>query len=94
MPYHRKRFLASRRPWMPGGGIKSATVQVQVNIHRRGLCVRALLTRELRPGASDKPSDNDPSQQQTSATQPDIDILLTCSNPTQPDAIGRNQHPW
>ena len=43
-----------------------------------------LLTMELRPEASDNPSDNAPRQRQTSATQPDTDILLTSGNPTKP----------
>ena len=29
-----------------------------------------------------------------SATRPDTDIFLACSNTTQHDAIGRNRHAW
>jgi hypothetical protein len=35
-----------------------------------------------------------PVEDRRSATQPDTDIFLTCGNPTQRDAIGRNRHAW
>jgi acetate---CoA ligase (ADP-forming) len=35
-----------------------------------------------------------PGNGRRSATQPDVDMLLTCSNPTQSDAIVRNRHVW
>ena len=35
-----------------------------------------------------------PGNARQSATYTDTDILLTCGNPTQPDAIVRNWHAW
>ena len=35
-----------------------------------------------------------PGNARRSATHSDTSYPLTCSNPTQSDAIGRNQHAW